>query len=83
MLIWSNLHLKISMKKIFFGVIAFVVLVIAALWISGYGFILTAVSRTYLAGHPTANIDDYKTFDTRVVESSELQEWPLLIIGMN
>jgi CubicO group peptidase (beta-lactamase class C family) len=65
------------MKKIFFGVIAFVVLVIAALWISGYGFILTAVSRTYLAGHPTANIDDYKTFDTRVVESSELQEWPL------
>jgi len=65
------------MKKIFFGVIALIFLFIAALWISGYGFILTAISRTYLAGHPTANIDDYKTFDTRLIESGEVQEWPL------
>jgi CubicO group peptidase (beta-lactamase class C family) len=65
------------MKKILLGFIATIVLVICALWISGYGFILTAISRTYLAGHPTANIDDYKTFDTRLIESGEVQEWPL------
>ena len=65
------------MKKVLFGFIAIVFLLIAALWISGYGFILTAISRTYLAGNATANIDDYKTFDTRVVESGAVQEWPL------
>ena len=64
-------------KKIFFGSIAFVLLLICALWISGYGFILTAISRTYLAGHPTANIDDHETFTTRVVEAGTVQEWPL------
>ena len=38
-----------------------------ALMLSGYGHILTGISRTYLVGHTTANIDDHRQFETNVI----------------
>lgn len=64
------------MKKFFLTILAIFVLAILGLIVTGHGYIFTAVARTYLAGHVTANINDYKQFDTRVIETSKPQTWP-------
>ena len=43
----------------------------AGLFISGHGYIFTAVQRTYLAGHATANINDHEVFKTHTIENGE------------
>ena len=45
-------------------------------WSTGNGFFLTALSRTYLAGEPTANINDHQRFDTRLIKAGEPHVWP-------
>ena len=46
------------------------------LMVSGYGYILTGISRTYLKGHTTANIDDHTQFETRVINAGTPSPWP-------
>ncbi|MEM9173291.1 MAG: serine hydrolase [Pseudomonadota bacterium] len=56
--------------------VALILIAILALQITGHGYILTALQRTYLAGHVTANIDDYRQFDTRTIARQAPQAWP-------
>ncbi|MEM8984786.1 MAG: serine hydrolase [Pseudomonadota bacterium] len=52
-------------------------LVTAGLLATGNGFFLTALSRTYLVGEPTANINDHRRFATRTIDAGEPQPWPM------
>ena len=47
-----------------------------ALMLSGYGYILTGISRTYLVGHTTANIDDHAQFETHTIKAATPSPWP-------
>ncbi|MEM8546641.1 MAG: serine hydrolase [Pseudomonadota bacterium] len=67
------------MKKLLIGLLVFIVLAVTlpvvGLLVTGHGYILTALQRTYLAGHTTANIDDYRQFDTRIIAAGEMTPW--------
>ena len=65
------------MKRFVLGLGTLPVIASLALLLSGHGYIFTALSRTYLAGHPTANIDDHAVFDTRTITAGDPQPWPL------
>jgi len=53
-----------------------VTLSVVALYATGNGFIITSLQRTYLAGHVTANINDYSVFSTSIIETSSPQAIP-------
>jgi CubicO group peptidase (beta-lactamase class C family) len=55
--------------------LGFIVLLIAGLYLSGYGYIVKAVSMTYLSGKKSAAIDNYKGFDNRIVLSGRHLPW--------
>jgi CubicO group peptidase (beta-lactamase class C family) len=55
--------------------LGFIVLLIAGLYLSGYGYIVKAVSMTYLSGKKGAAIDNYKGFDNRIVLSDRHLPW--------
>ena len=42
---------------------------------SGYGYILTGVSRTYMVGNTTANIDDHAQFETHDIKAGIPSPW--------
>ncbi len=63
------------MKKLLIILAALLCTAWLALVVSGHGYILTAVSRTYFAGHPTANIDDHNVFATRIIAAGTPQQW--------
>lgn len=65
------------MRQIFLGFLFLITLLIIGLVATGHKYILTAVSKTYLKGHNTANIDDYTAFDTREIKSSKNIPWPI------
>jgi len=52
------------------------VLAAAALQLSGHGYIWRALTSTYLQGHSTANIDDAKNFDQRIISKGFSSPWP-------
>ena len=62
-------------KKILFAIIIFISLCFISLIATGHAYILTGISRTYLQGNNTANIDDYTTFKTRDIKASESIPW--------
>ena len=64
------------MKKFIFGLSALPVIAALALLLSGHGYFFTAIARTYLAGHPTANIDDHAVFETRRIAAGTPAPWP-------
>ncbi|MFT4969368.1 MAG: CubicO group peptidase (beta-lactamase class C family) [Chitinophagales bacterium] len=64
------------LKKLVLGLITVFILAIFGLWITGNAFILTGIARTYLVGHPTANIDDHQQFKTNTITTSTPQAWP-------
>ncbi|MEO0574915.1 MAG: serine hydrolase [Pseudomonadota bacterium] len=63
------------LKKLFIGVALALVIGIVLLYATGHAYILTAIQRTYLAGHATANIDDHQMFDTRAISGAAAQPW--------
>ncbi len=65
------------MRKILLGFLTIIALCFIALIATGHQYILTAVSKTYLKGHNTANIDDYTAFDTREIKTSKTIPWPM------
>ncbi|MBT8296069.1 MAG: serine hydrolase, partial [Gramella sp.] len=69
------------MKKLLKGlliIIGFFLLISVILYAFGYGYILKAVSTTYLTGHKTAFIDDHSYFDNRIIQdSNNVSEWSL------
>lgn len=62
-------------KKIFIALISLIFLCVLGLILTGHAYILTGISRTYLQGHNTANIDDYVAFETREIKSSTTIPW--------
>ncbi len=62
-------------KRLFLSIFVLILLLIIGLYITGNKYLLRAVKLTYLKGHITANIDDYKDFDTRIIETSTPQLW--------
>ena len=66
------------MKKIF-KVLGFsLAVLVGALYISDYSYLLDGVFKIYLTGHKTAFLDDYNYFDNRTLAASEnTQAWPI------
>ncbi len=64
-------------RNILLGLIGLILFGVLGLIVSGNGFILTGIKRTYLVGNPTANIDDAQQFKTNTIEAGTAQEWPL------
>ena len=63
--------------KLTFKILGLVlVLAAATLQLSGHGYIWRALTSTYLQGYSTANIDDAKNFDQRVIPKGETTPWP-------
>jgi CubicO group peptidase (beta-lactamase class C family) len=58
-------------KKIIIGLLVFILASLAVLDATGTDFLITAVKRTYMAGHVTANINDHKQFKTNVIATSK------------
>ncbi|MDR3339809.1 MAG: beta-lactamase family protein [Candidatus Symbiothrix sp.] len=63
--------------KILLGLSILIVLCIAAAYISGNGYVVSAFSKTYLKGHLTAGIDDYVDFDNNTIYAGKPQAWEL------
>lgn len=63
--------------RVLFNIMVFVVVAIAiataTLVASGNRYLLTAFIRTYVEGNTTANINDYRVFETRVISGSRPQ----------
>ena len=49
----------------------------ATISLAGKGFIFTAIERTYLSGHSTANINDHTVFKTKTIPTKNAKPWPL------
>lgn len=64
-------------KWLVIGLVALLVLAAAVLYASGRGYLLKAVYVTYLHGHRTAYLDDYRFFDNHLVETGVVQPWLL------
>lgn len=67
--------MKYLFKFLKWFIIGILILVIA-LYISGYSYIFKGIQVSYLTGHTSAFIDDYPYFDNRTVETSSTQPWP-------
>lgn len=55
------------LKRLSIALLAVIAVSLTALYVTGHGYILTSLKRTYLAGHVTANINDYEVFSTETV----------------
>lgn len=65
-------------KKILIGFLLFVGLSVALLYVFNVDYLLKAIRITYLNGHTTAFLDDYKYFDNNVISAvSNPQPWPI------
>ncbi len=53
----------------------FILIIIGLLYLTGNQYIIRGVQLTYLKGHNTANIDDYKDFDNNIILSKTPQPW--------
>lgn len=63
-------------KKIFKGLLFFILLIVAALYITDYNYILKGVRVVYMTGHTTAYIDDHPSFENAMISSGTPQYWP-------
>jgi CubicO group peptidase (beta-lactamase class C family) len=52
-----------------------IIVLIAGLYATGYGYILKGVRVVYMTGHTTAFIDDHPYFTNRTIETSSPQVW--------
>ena len=60
---------------IVFYFIAFIVAVAALIYLSGYGYLFSGISKTYLRGKSSANIDDGKFFTKNIIHSTTPVKW--------
>ena len=67
--------LKISLRFIL-GFFALLLLMIAGLYITGNGYVISAFNATYLKGYKTAHIDDHPDFKNQVIKAGTPQSWP-------
>lgn len=63
-------------KRLLIGLIAFILIIEISFYIFKIDYLLRAFRITYLNGHKTAFLEDYKHFDNRLIEKSKLpQPW--------
>ncbi|MCH8533647.1 MAG: beta-lactamase family protein [Flavobacteriaceae bacterium] len=62
------------LRKIIWGVFISIAVILLALYITGYDYILKGVRVVYMTGHSTAFIDDHKYFDNRVIHNDAPQK---------
>lgn len=66
------------LKRILLGLLALIALLVIGLYATGYGYILRGVRVTYMNGHSTAFLDDYKYFDNDTLyKSGNPQPWKM------
>lgn len=69
------------MKKLIKFLLLFVGFLLFAsllLYVFNYEYLFKGIRTTYLTGHKTAFIDDYKYFDNHIIHQADsIQEWPL------
>ncbi len=63
--------------RIIGGFALVLLLLIALAYATGYGYLVRGVRVTYLTGHQTAFLSDYKYFDNKVLHHEKSQPWPL------
>lgn len=61
--------------QIFFYVILFLGIMVVALYIFGYGYLINGISKTYLRGKTSANIDDGNFFSKNSIETKNPKPW--------
>jgi len=69
-----------TIKKILIAILALLFLLLATtagLFATGNEHLIRAVQLTYLKGNTTANINDHRDFDTRLIKAGEAQPWAL------
>lgn len=69
------MHMR-YIKKFFKIFLFFIVLIVIALYLTDYEYILKGVRVVYLTGHTTAYIDDHPNFENAVIENGSPQPWP-------
>ncbi|MFT5571405.1 MAG: CubicO group peptidase (beta-lactamase class C family) [Cryomorphaceae bacterium] len=57
-------------KKLLVALVALSAIGVALLYVSGHGYIITALQGTYLAGNVTANVNDYTEFKVSKILTS-------------
>lgn len=65
------------LKNIFIALLLIPIIAAAALLVTGNGYILTGVSRTYLQGEITANINDHTAFETHTIKTATPTPLPI------
>ncbi|WP_312345562.1 serine hydrolase domain-containing protein [Chryseobacterium binzhouense] len=60
---------------ILISVVVFFVIAILALYISGYEYLLNGISKTYLKGKTSANIDDGNYFTGNIISTKTPKAW--------
>ncbi|RMB59108.1 class C beta-lactamase-related serine hydrolase [Dokdonia sinensis] len=63
-------------KGFFKGLIGLLVIIVIALYITDYEYILKGVRVVYMTGHTTAFIDDHKYFENDTIDNGTAQLWP-------
>lgn len=62
--------------KLLAGLIGLIAIIIAGMYIFGYGYIVKGAYVTYLHGHKTAYLSDYTHFDNHIIKHGTGQAWP-------
>ena len=63
-------------KGILISLACIVLISISSLYLTGNGFMINAIKRTYLAGNKTANINDHKAFDVATLKAGNKTPLP-------
>jgi len=59
------------LKKVISSLLLTIVIAVSALYLSGYGYIITAFNRVYLQGNVTANINDHNAFNVNTIKTAK------------
>lgn len=65
-----------GLKKGILGILIFLVLAVALIYIFNFDYIFKGIQTTYLQGHTTAHIDDHVNFANREIQSGKAVSWP-------
>jgi len=64
------------LKRIFLSLISLILILIIALYVFDYDYLIKAVRTIYFTGHTTAYLEDYRKFDNTTIEAGTAQPWP-------
>jgi len=63
-------------KGIGISLLLIVVISVSGLYLTGHGYLVNAIKSTYLMGNKTANINDYRAFETTIIKSGVQKALP-------